>query len=418
MTGTITKYQLKNGRLSWGFVFTVGRDKDGKRIQVVRKGFEKKSEAADALREAISEHENGHGVLRDARTFGVFFKDWLERQGAANWAKMTAEQNGKRAAYALKLFGDVPLQKLTPMALEQHFGTLLLSGGRRTAKYPDGAPLSPKTVREIAALVSQALDKARKWKLIPSNPMDDVDRPTAHKKEVQIPQADEYERFLDQVQGTRYYAFCVLAAASGCRRGELLALQWPDIDAKTGVISVSKSASETKAGLEIKSTKSRKTRYVRVSRTTLQVLLEHKKQIEQEKSLFGSDYKSNDLVFPTPDGSYYSPDRVTGRISEFMQKAGIDASLHSLRHLHASMMLSKHVPIPIVSKRLGHANSQVTLDIYAHAMKNDEATAAELWDEATSEIIGRTQKPRQKESPAKPAVIFGYPKSAKNVVNE
>ncbi len=47
----------------------------------------------------------------------------------------------------------------------------------------------------------------------PPNPMDDVDRLTAHKKEVQIPPADEYERFLDQVQGTRYYAFCVLAAA-------------------------------------------------------------------------------------------------------------------------------------------------------------------------------------------------------------
>ena len=112
----------------------------------------------------------------------------------------------------------------------------------------------------------------------------------------------------------------------------------------------------------------------------------------------------------------YSPDRVTGRISEFMQKAGIDASLHSLRLLHASMMLSKYVPIPIVSKRLGHANSQVTLDI--NAMKNDEATAADLWDEATAEIIGRTQGPRRKESPAKPAVIFGYPKSSGNAINE
>ncbi len=147
------------------------------------------------------------------------------------------------------------------------------------------------------------------------------------------------------------------------------------------------------------------------------MLLEHKKQIDHEKSLFGSDYKANDLVFPTPDRSYYSPDRVTGRISEFMQKAGIDASLHSLRHLHASMMLSKHVPIPIVSERLGDANSQVTLDFYAHAMKNDEASAAELWDEATSEIIGRTQEPARKESPAKPAVVFGYPKPGKTALN-
>ncbi len=63
-----------------------------------------------------------------------------------------------------QLFGDVPLQKLTQMALEQHFDSLLVSGGRKTAEHPDGGPLSPKTVREIAALVSQALDKAVKEK--------------------------------------------------------------------------------------------------------------------------------------------------------------------------------------------------------------------------------------------------------------
>jgi integrase len=97
-----------------------------------------------------------------------------------------------------------------------------------------------------------------------------------------------------------------------------------------------------------------------VSRATIGVLLEHKKQIEHEKALYGSDYKPHDLVFPTPDGDYYAPDQVTGRISQFMQEAGIDASLHPLRHLHASLMLSKHVPITVVSKRLGHANSQVT----------------------------------------------------------
>jgi integrase len=412
MTGTITKYKLKTGRISWGFVFTIGRDPAGKRLQVVRKGFETKHEAADALRAAMDEQKSGREVPKNSRTFEAFFNEWIELRGATKWAKMTTEQNKKRAAYANRMFGDVPLQKLNMMRLEQDFATLLTKGGK------NGRPLSPKTVREIAALVSQCLDKARKAKLIVSNPMDDVERPAAHKKEVQIPEPDAYERLLDQVQGTRYYAFCVLAAASGCRRGELLALQWADIDMKSGVVSVSKAVSDTKAGLEIKTTKSRKTRYLRISRATLQVLLEHRKQVEHEKSLFAEDYKANNLVFSTPDGGYYSPDRVTGRISEFMQKAGIDASLHSLRHLHASMLLSKHVPIPIVSKRLGHANSQVTLDIYAHAMKNDEATAADLWDEATSDIIGRTQTPRAKKSTAKPAVIFGYPEPGKKAVND
>lgn len=420
MRGTITKRKLKSGRFSWGYVFDAARDGNGKRRQIVKKGFETKRASEDALRKALEISEKSGDVQqqKELRTFETFFCDWLEQHGTNHWGRMTAEQNSKRAAYAIRMFGEVPLRELSSMRIEKDLSTLLARGGRKTARHPDGRPLSPKTVREIAALVSQSLNKAVKWNLMERNPMEDVERPTAHKKEVQIPEPDEYEKFLDRVQGTRYYALSVFAAASGCRRGELLALKWADIDPKSGVVAISKSVSNTKAGLEIKVTKSRKTRHVRVSRTTIQVLLEHKKRLEHEKTLFGAAYKPNDLVFPTPDGDYYKPDQVTGRISEFMQKAGIDASLHSLRHLHASMMLSKHVPITVVSKRLGHANSQITLDVYAHAMKDDEITASELWDEATAEIIGRTQNRDQKKSEAKANVIFRYPKPTKLVVNE
>ena len=94
------------------------------------------------------------------------------------------------------------------------------------------------------------------------------------------------------------------------------------------------------------------------------------------------------------------------------------ASLHSLRHFSASMMLSQHAPITVVSKRLGHANSQITLNVYSHAMKNDEATAAKLWDDATGDIIARTRKQHEQKSSAKADVIFCYPKGPKLVVNE
>jgi Site-specific recombinase XerD len=418
MTGTIIKTKLKRGRISWGYAFDAGRDQNGKRQKKVRKGFATKHEAADALREALGGYEKDGDIEKDPRTFEAFFKTWLEQHGAAHWGKMTAEQNNKRAAYAIKLFGDVPVQKLTSMRLEQSFGTLLARGGTKTAKHPEGRPLSPKTVNAIAALVAQALDKAVKWKMIQHNPMNDFERATAHKKEVQLIEPDEYEKYLNRVQGTRYYALSVFAAASGCRRAELLALKWPDIDPKSGVVTISKSVAKTKTGLEIKSPKNGKTRFVRISVATLQVLLEHKAQIEQEKLLFGSDYKRNNLVFPTPDGDYYNPDSVTGRIREFMQEAGVRASLHSLRHFSASMMLSQHVPITVVSKRLGHANSQITLNVYSHAMKNDELTAAKLWDDATGDIIARTRKQPPVESPGKAAGTFGYPKRRLLVVNE
>jgi integrase len=304
------------------------------------------------------------------------------------------------------------------MRIEQDFGKLLAKGGRKTKEHPEGNPLSAKTVREIAALVSQALKKAVKWRKIERNPMEDVELPTAHKREVEIPQQDEYEKYLNRVRGTRYYAMSVFAAASGCRRGELLALTWRDIDPRSGVVTIAKSLSQTKEGLEIKVTKTRKTRFLRVDETTIQVLLEHRAQVEEEKRLFGPDYNDRDLVFPTPHGNHYMPSQVTGRISKFMQQAGVDASLHSLRHFNASMLLSSSVPLPVVSKRLGHANSQITLNTYTHTMKHDEWTASAAWDLATKEIIARTRKQPQHKSSAEADVSFCYPKSGLFIVNE
>jgi integrase len=64
--------------------------------------------------------------------------------------------------------------------------------------------------------------------------MAEVMRPAARRKEVGIMEPQEYEQFLNRVQGTRYYALSVFAAASGCRRGELIALQWADIEPHSG----------------------------------------------------------------------------------------------------------------------------------------------------------------------------------------
>lgn len=259
MQGTITKTKLKGGRISWGYVHDAGRDANGKRIQIARRGFKFKKDAEDALRDAIPADSRDSNVVRkDHRPFEVVFNMWLEQHGATHWGKATAESNTKRAGYAIRMFGMVPVQMLTSMRLERDFATMLAKGGRKTKQHPDGGPLSPKTVREIAALVSQALDKAVKWKLIEKNPMVDVDRPTAHEKEVQILEPEQYEAYLNRVQGTRYYALSVFAADAGCRRGELLALTWKDIDLNSGMVAISKSLSETKDGLEIKTPKSRK----------------------------------------------------------------------------------------------------------------------------------------------------------------
>ena len=74
-------------------------------------------------------------------------------------------------------------------------------------------------------------------------------------------------------------------------------------------------------------------------------------------------------------------------------KAGLKgAGLHSLRHSHASERLSKGAPIPTDSKRLGHANPNITLSIYAHALEADELAAAKIWDDAMANVISDNQR--------------------------
>ncbi len=397
----ITKYTLKNGRISWGYHFFAGRDAtDRKRQQqFTKQGFRTKAEAEGALRTCMDEHGADLLVQKDPQTFGAFFEDWLIKHGGAHWSKKTMQCNRQHAAYALRKFGDVQLQKLTHQRIEQDLYNLVASGGR------GGRPLSGKTVQEVAGLVNQALAKAAKWKKIRSNPMLDVKRPPAKRREVTVPETDQFERFLESIQNTRYYAFSVFCAASGCRRGEALALHWTDIDFNTGAVRFSKSLSEVDGELEVKLTKSNRTRNVRISVATLEVLKEHRAEIEREKEMFGRAYADNEgikghkpglLVFPRPDGRYYMPDQVSGRIREFMQRAGITASLHGLRHLHASLLLSKAVPVTVIQSRLGHATAQITLNVYSHLMRNDDAAALETWDTETAGIVSRTKRKLRK----------------------
>ena len=89
--------------------------------------------------------------------------------------------------------------------------------------------------------------------------------------------------------------------------------------------------------------------------------------------MFAGD-KEHDLIF-------CQPDLVSQVIIRRMRKAGIkQASIHTLRHTHASNLISRGVPLPAVSARLGHADTNVTAWIYSHTLPADDQPAADVWD--------------------------------------
>jgi integrase len=181
---------------------------------------------------------------------------------------------------AIAHFGSVQLSALRPFTLEQAFNRLLDHGGQKSTKHPEGRPLSPKTVREVAFLVYGVLKKAKAWDKIDQNPadFDKIRLPKAEKKRVAVVEKGNFKEFLTRARETRLYPLLLLAGATGARRGELLALQWPDINFETGLMLVTKSLEETKAGLRVKSTKSGEPRQFLVPRQALDALIEHRAQ--------------------------------------------------------------------------------------------------------------------------------------------
>ena len=273
------------------------------------------------------------------------------------------------------------------VSIESALNSLRNSGGRKDETHPLGRPLSAKTVRHIAFLVHDSLGAAVRWGTLATNPMDRVVLPKPERKEPKVLDDESLRRFLNAVRGTSLFPLLVTAVSTGCRRGELLALEWRDIDFQTGMITVSKSLEQTKNGLRIKSTKSGNARRFPLPSAALDVLREHHwKQQNGNRVNFG--HRDLDLVFRDRDGDYYKPDQMSSRVAEIARKVACPGiGLHSMRHTHASELLSHGVPIPTVSKRLGHANPSITLRLYAHALESDELIAAKRWDEAFASIV-------------------------------
>jgi integrase len=221
-----------------------------------------------------------------------------------------------------------------------------------------------------------------------------VKKPKVSKRRPKVVDSTGFARLAAHSRGRAIYPVIVLGMATGMRRGELLALEWADLDWANGTIEVSKSLEETRNGpLRIKSTKSGETRHFTISADVLEVLREHHLEQLRQKELYGADYANLNLIFARPNGKHYSPDKEGTRIRRAMVKAGLaGVSLHSLRHSHASELLSKGVPITAVSERLGHANPSITLGIYSHALPADDRRAAEVW----SKVMGDALKPQPK----------------------
>jgi integrase len=395
MKGSVTKYTVKGtSRPRWRYRIDAAKDAQEHRIQEGRGGFAKEGEARKEMQRHMQEIQGRSAVAPPAparaTTLAEWLQTWLDTYAADHCQPKTLERYRQLAAYLTKpadggpsALAETPLADLSHRQLEPALYGLLKAKGKRREH------VSARTVRHVAGVLNVALNKAFRLELISVNPMLRVELPTAEKKDARSLTPDEIRTLREACRGDWTFALVELALGTGARRGELLALEWTDLDWLSGALTISKSLEQTAAGLRVKCPKSGKTRTCTLPQSTITALQFQRDQDAEHRRLFAGDYQNHGLIFCQPDGSYHEPDLVSQVVIRRMRKAGITVgSIHTLRHTHASNLLSRGVPLPAVSARLGHCDPNVTARIYSHALPADDQRSADVWD---SVISGKVQ---------------------------
>jgi len=396
----VFKRKYRSGKTIWRYMFNAPGSTREDRRWIAEVGFASKQEAVDAEAKRRSEElqkyelaKAGSGVAAaPPQTLAMLLDEFIRQHAEKKLAPKTIERYRELAAYLDPALLAMPLGEITPLHLSREWNRLLESGGHRRDKTP--RPMSAKTVRNIAGAVSSAYGRAIRWGLATTNPVTNSEPPAPTKRIKMALVPSEQQLLLTSACGP----WCMetildVAADTGARRGEVLALRWSDI--QDGYATIERSLTQTKQGLEFKCTKTERPRRVELPTSTLAKLQAHRQRQEEFRRRFGSGYRADlNLIFANPDGTPLRPNSVSATVSNLCRRLGLPkgASMHVLRHSHASLLLANGVDLATVSERLGHSSVRVTADTYSHAIRGRDRQAADRWDE----LMGRTSLERPK----------------------
>jgi integrase len=242
--------------------------------------------------------------------------------------------------------------------------------------------LSTWTMKHARKVMSGAFGKAYKDKLIPVNPVIEIEIPKKQAKPRKTLNTAELAALFRQLEKSRWIWSAKFMLVTGVRRGELLALQWSDIDDINKRITIDESDSST--GLD--DTKSSKVHYVPLSDKAKYYLAMQKEMLYKEDNpiLVSDKLKATDLIFPNKYGEMLNPNSYFTLFYRAAEKAGIKASPHCLRHTFVYLN-RKTLSLKEIQEILGHDESTTTLDIYGDMINDSiDKTAKQIDDVFTS----------------------------------
>lgn len=231
--------------------------------------------------------------------------------------------------------------------------------------------------------------------LLPFNPARDIILPKQPKREntaIKFIASDDLKALLLHMEKLAFkkysyyldYVLYSVLLATGCRFGEVVALEWSDIDLENGTISVSKNYNrflkligtpKSKAGV----------RTISIDKKTVNMLRLYKNR--QRQLYLQSGARASSVVFATPTREYQNLATRQEALDRRCAEISIPRfTFHAFRHTHASLLLNAGISYKELQYRLGHATLAMTMDIYSHLSADKEKEAVSYFEKAMNSL--------------------------------
>jgi integrase len=356
---------FQRGDGKWTATITVGYSETGKRLRKTVYG-ETKREVTEKLTRLQGQKLDGTLLATSRLTVADFLQRWLDAIKCSVRPTTHASYDNNVRLHINPRIGGIRLLTLSPAQVQSVYGKMAEAG------------LSPRMQQLIHTILRRALAQGMKWGLLARNVCDAVERPRVPKFEFRALTPEEVGKLLEAAKGRRLEAIFTLAVATGLRVGELLGLQWDDIDLDAGLLSVRRTMNELHGKPffnEPKTSKSR--RQVILPRIAVDALHDHRKRMLAEGNAAGP------LVFCAQHGGpvlrwtlrhrYWLPVLKKAKLPE-------QTRFHDLRHTAATLLLTEGTHPKVVQEMLGHSTITLTLDTYSHVVPTMQADAAGKMD--------------------------------------
>lgn len=351
-----------------------------KRIRIIRKGFKTKKEALDVeqhIRVVELREKRFDFLVTTDMLFNILEEEDLQNNRKISYIS-TQKNNYER--HIKPYFKDTNLNKLSYehiFEFREHLKT-------KSKKQNSNSTLSPNTVNKIMILLKKIFDTGVRKSLIDKNPVNNLRKLPISKPTISFWSVEEFKEFRKLITNDEisYDLFYTIAFFTGMRMGEILALNWYDVNLITSTIHVTKTAYFVNNVNYINSTKTRAgTRLITINNKLMEMLTDWKEKQQDLLKEFTKDTESLQIIQSTPIA--ITKNMVDKKFKQILSRNNNlkKIRIHDLRHSHASLLINQGEDYLVVKERLGHASITTTIDTYSHLYPSKQKNLANKLDD-------------------------------------